>query len=281
MIKTIECMGLALLIFLRLPAHAANQHDYHVNRTIVLRDHSPKQIEWYDDGPFPPVDAHNPPQYVRGIVVRERAEPQRVVAQWQARPTTLKIFYPRLNNVWRTHADESGPLISVAVQYGGKVLDLYMLEFRGNGLKQVGHWEDLDMSIMEMKNHLVVEVIPGAYYQVPKLFRWTRAGFIRADHEFPVFYARLGRRYIAEIYSDHPAVAEDIAANCRLASAAWRLAKDPARGVRACRAAKQRIASGRGIVPGSSRETPQEFMAERKHAIKQIDALLTGRHMRL
>lgn len=256
----------------------ATHHVDQAMSAVLLKGHVPQRVEWYHDGPFPPASPNNPQEYLPGVVVYRSNTDKSVLARWQGQLTTIPSFYRQLNGLWRTKDGKT--LISVSVQYGGRVLYLYMLQLRRNKLLQSGYWGGADLAIMRLKGRLVVEVVPSSYSQVPALYQWNGVEFNQASHEFPLFYARLGHLYNSGIYSTHSVPTEAVVTNCLLAFSAWALAGSPAVGVRACRAAKQRIASGRGIVPGSSRETAQEFTAERKHAIEQIDVLLTGRHIR-
>jgi hypothetical protein len=256
---------------------AAGQGNRHVELTLlgdVSGKGGSKAVKWYVAGPFPPECPTCPLRYVRGVEVRKAGGKFPIIAGWASRPTTITAFYPKLNALWPVSGGGAA-LISAAVQYGGRVLDLFMLRLKGNELKEVGHWGGENESIMRMNGRLAVEVVPDDYSQLPSLYAWSGDKFKEANGEFPSFYAKLAKAH-AEIVGDpRPLAVAVIVRACKLALQAYQLAKQPPLGRDACLAARQRIASGRGIIPSPVAQPEKDFEREREEAVRAIDTLLS------
>ncbi len=256
---------------------AGGEETRHVNLKlsgdISGRGHS-NTVEWYAAGPFPPVSRGNPPQYVLGVAVRRAGGRSRIIASWASPPTTIPTFYPKLNGLWPLPGG-GGALISRAVQYGGRVLYLFMFRLEGNALREVGHWGGENISLMQVNGRLVVEVVPDDYSQVPTLYTWRSKEFTEASQEFPAFYAKLGTSYAGGVLNPNPLPVAAVVQACRLALRAYQLAKQPAMGRKACLNARQRITSGRGIIHSSVAQSQQNFEQERKTAVGLIDTILS------
>lgn len=269
-----SCLGLAFPAQAPVtkPAHPSAIVD--LGLTGRLTDKTIRQtVEWYHVGPLPPAAPNNPPRYVRGVRVREDGAGSAILAHWEARPTTILAFYPKLNGLWGV-SGAARTLVSVAVQYGGRVVDLYLLRLERGIFTTVGHMEGESMSIMRLNGHLVVEVMPDDYYKVPSLQAWNGSEFVEASRDFPQFYAKLGKDYVGGVRNPHPLPAEAIVASCQLALQAYDLAGRPAVGREACLDARRRISSGLGLIPGLAGESPQHFEQERAFAVKRIDTLI-------
>ncbi len=248
--------------------------DFTTTANLAGRTRS-QTVEWYRRGPFAPVAPDNPPTFIRGVAVRAGGLGTAVVARWESTPTTILAFYPKLNNVWSLPG-RTGAVISAAVQYGGRVVDLYVLQWESGRLKVVGQMEGENMTVMRLEERLVVEVVPDDYSRVPELFAWDGVRFNEASRTFPMFYSRLAQTYVGGVENPHPLPPTALVQSCQLAFQAFELARQPALARRACLEARERISAGRALVRGVAAESPQVFERERRDAVQRINALLMG-----
>jgi hypothetical protein len=226
-------------------------------------------VEFYRRGPFPPVRAGQPDEYVRGIAVQEAG---RVVDRWEADHTTIPVFYPGLNKIWTVR----GPnhiLITGAVQYGGRFVKLYALTWSGGKLEAIQEWAGETFSIKPMgsPSRFVVVVTPEDYSQIPELYVWDGTKFRLANSEFPEYFSALGAREACTIYNSGEKLAPAaLVQSCRRSLEAYALAGRPEAGRRACVQARARIQKGAGV----TWSTPDGFQREGPSAISEIDGQL-------
>jgi hypothetical protein len=236
-------------------------------------------VEFYRRGPLPPMRPGQPDEYVRGIAVKETGVREtektegsfRMLDRWEAPPTTITAFYPKLSRTWSV-PDQPEAIITTAVQYGGRSLTLYAFTWDRRRLELIPHWDGENFSIAQMgaPPRFVVTVMPADYNQIPQLYAWNGSAFLAASEEFPRYFRTLGNREAATIYG-HAELPPPgaLVQSCRRALQAYALADQQKLGRKACVQARARIES-------ASHVHDPKIQQERESAIAEINRLLKG-----
>lgn len=236
------------------------------------------KIEWYHRGPFQSDVPHQPSEYFRGIAVRGLEADSPVLVQWEASPTTIVTFYPDLNGLWAV-PESASMLITVGVQYGGSVVDLYVLRFREGKLQRVGDMGGREVRIERLGSRQRFAVLVQVEYKdVPELYAWNGSRVSRADREFPEFWSKVAAEYLTTLRTRPP----DIEAvppyvyvdSCKRAIKVFDFAQMPERSREFCLEMRTLISEGHRLSPSVSKESPEQFKREKETALQEIDALV-------
>jgi hypothetical protein len=231
------------------------------------------EFQFYHRASIGTAQPGQPPEYVRGIRVKESSPNFRVLDSWEAQPTTIVAFDQKLNRTWVVGRAQ---IITATVYYGGRYGKLFALYWTGGKLKQVNEWDGAGFSIRAIGSppEPVVAVNSSDYSRVPELYAWNGTEFQAASDRFPAYFASLGADYAAPIYDySHPVPPVALLQSCRLSLEAYKLAHNPDAGHKACLEARDRISEGRGIIPGATIKA-EDFQRQRSSAIAEIDSVV-------
>lgn len=252
------------------PPHASETwKEYHLEFTGDLTGSGELfRVEFYRRGPL------KSGEYIRGVAVTTPGKQGRVLARqefeagipWFERPTGLWAASP-----------SAGKLIVAFLPYGARLMQLRIFQFDGRRLKEVGKWQGEEASLKRMEPHQQTVVVfkPSDLKELPKLYVWNGREFTEASRRFPSFFAKIGAANAAGVENPQPPLPPSVLVDiCRDALRAFQLAGTPQAGRRACVRARERISSGRAIIPGNSHESLKEFENEKKMAVAEIDKLI-------
>lgn len=256
-----------------------------IHRTVELRmsgDLAGKGhtlwVEWYLWGPLRE-KGNRQDTYVRGVALRDPANDSRVIAKWESRPTTLTIFWPKLNAIWST-PKTGDHFITVSVDYGGTSITLYALHFVGEKLVESGALEGRGISIENMgtPERPIVILDPPDYYLNPQLYEWNGSQLERVDRHYPEFWFKLGSQLLQSLKNPSiksaPIPPSYLVTSCRRAIEIFDYAGRAEYGRDVCLQTRGQLLTGREVVAERMNDTPEQFQRERATAVRQIDELV-------
>lgn len=225
------------------------------------------RIEFYGRGPLKSGD------YIRGVAITRVGKHEPVLARREFE-AGMSWFEPP-TGLWPA-SPSPGKLIVAFLPYGARLMQLHVLQFDGQDIKEVGRWQGQDASLKRMAAHqqTVVVFTPSDLSELPKLYVWNGSEFTEASRRFPHFFAKLGAANAAGVENPQPLPPSALVGNCRAALRAFQLAGTPEIGRKTCTHARERIASGNGLIPGLTRASAEDFEIEKKIAVAEIDKLI-------
>lgn len=235
------------------------------------------QVVWYDMPTSRTAKQPEIRQFLRGVSVMDRRQPDHSITNWMAPPTTILAFYPAWNRLLPL-APLGGALVTLTVQYGAKAMNLYVLRLERSKLvliNTIAGQGTFSFQKMGTPPRWVIDSDPNYMGQMPSLYAWNGSQFVPADRDFPEFWLAKANAYANAAKEPGVVPAYVLVQECEQIVRAFRLARRPKRARKPCVAARERVASGTQVwkPPGASLN---QLAHDRKTALSEIDRLLSG-----